>query len=114
MTKELFIESIEALEAQYRHDDKCADALQSIYQSSIILTYDNHKVCNQLIKLLRIEMVDDHDESWIDYYIDELDFGRKWKPGMIVISGVRVRLKTPEDLYKLLTRQNIRNGRHKI
>jgi hypothetical protein len=103
MTKELFIGSIEALDAQYQYDFKCADAMQSIYESSIILTYNNSRVCNQLIKLLRIEMNDDHDESWIDYYIDELDFGRSWKPGKVVIDGKDVRLETPNDLWNLLT-----------
>jgi hypothetical protein len=103
MTKKLFIESIEKLDTQYQHDFKCADALQSVYRSSIILTYDNHRVCNQLAKLLRIEMNDDHDESWVDYYIDELDFGRLWRPGKVEMDGKDVRLETVEDLWNLLT-----------
>lgn len=45
-----------------------------------------------------------YDISDLDYYIWELEFGSKWKPGMITdADGNDIRLKTVEDLWNLLT-----------
>ena len=51
------------------------------------------------------EGVKDKDE-WIDYFCFELDFGKKWKEGVITEKdGTDIILKTPEDLYNLLEKQ---------
>jgi hypothetical protein len=105
MTKELFIETMNALTEQYEHDIKCVRAFEVILPNSHISMYDDSRLYSQIIKILRIQMDDDTDVSWIDYYVDELDFGRLWKPGKVVIGEKDVRLETPEDLWNLLTRQ---------
>ena len=47
----------------------------------------------------------DKDE-WIDYFCFELDFGKKWKEGVITEKdGTDIILKTAEDLYNLLEKQ---------
>ncbi len=38
----------------------------------------------------------------LDYYCFELDFGRKWRPGMVTVNGSYVKLQTPEDLWSYL------------
>lgn len=49
------------------------------------------------------KMYDDTGE-WIDYYAWEIDFGRKWTPGMIKDqNGEDIPLQTAEDLYDLIT-----------
>lgn len=81
MTKELFIETIEALRCQYEHDRKCSHAFQIILPDTHVGLYDNHWTNNQLVKLLQVAMKDEHKDSWIEYYLFELDFGKNYKPG---------------------------------
>jgi len=54
-----------------------------------------------IIKVLQDAMQDKYD--YINYFIYELDYGKKWKKGMITRkNGEDVKLKTPEDLYNYL------------
>ena len=39
----------------------------------------------------------------IDYFVFELEFGKKWKPGVITVDGKDVPMKTAADLWNLLT-----------
>lgn len=48
-----------------------------------------------------IDVFDDKD-NWICYFVYELDFGKKWKQGMVTENDVDVKLQTAEDLYDLL------------
>lgn len=77
-TKELFIETMNALQAQYSHDAECSKAAGIIFPDTHMGLYDNHRLTNQLIKLLQISFNDEHRDSWIEYYMRELDFGKKW------------------------------------
>ncbi len=101
-TKQLFIDTIYQIEYQYIHDKKCSDAFKTILPNDYISQYDNHRLQNQLIKILKIATNDNQEHSWIDYYIYELEFGNKWKPGNVEIKNKSVRLKTPSDLWDLL------------
>ena len=40
--------------------------------------------------------------DWIGYFIYELDWGAKWKAGMITVNGTDTKLATLEDLYNFL------------
>ena len=61
------------------------------------------------VKVLE-KMFNDEENKWIDYYIWELCFGRKWEPGMITYkNGSDCKLKTPEDLYRVLM-EGMNNG----
>ena len=102
MKKELFIESIGAIEKQYRHDQKCNEAFEVILPNDFITYYDNHWLTNQLTKVLQIAMDDENKDSWIEYYMWELDFGKKWKKGYITIRDKDVPLQNAGDLWNLL------------
>lgn len=55
------------------------------------------------IKLLHIILGELDKDEWIDYFCFELDFGRKWKKGAVVIDNKSdICLKTAEDLYNYL------------
>ena len=97
--KKLFIESIEALKKQIVYDQKVCDTMSEIFDGFCI--YDNGAVINQLIKVLA-EIYGDKSE-WIEYYIYELDFGKQWKKDSVSQDGNNIPLKTPEDLYNLIT-----------
>ncbi len=102
MTKELFIKSIEALQKQYEHDRKCSEAFKLILPHDYISGYDNHILTNQLIGILQESTNDNHVNSWIEYYMHELDFGEKWKTGKVTINGKDFKLETPGELWELL------------
>ena len=79
MNKELFVETIEKLRDQYDYDSACAETLAKVYKEaySANLLYDNHRLTNQIIKILQIQMKDENKNSWIEFFMWELDFGRK-------------------------------------
>lgn len=110
ISKELFIESINAIKQQSELDSKCTDAFRTILQQDYISGYDNSVVVGQMIKLLE-ELTGDKKEpvagSWIEYFIYELDFGSKYKKGDVRgKDGTIIPLATSEDLWKLLSKKN--------
>lgn len=101
MTKEFFIESVEKLDAQFRHDQKCLDAFSVILNDSYISGYDNSIVTEQFLKILK-EAVNDKN-GWIEYYVYELEFGRGYRDGCVTINGENVSLKTATDLWDIIS-----------
>lgn len=102
ISRKLFIESINAIEAQYTHDEKCSEAFKVILPVGIA-TYDNHSLSNQLIKLLQELMGDDNSHSWIEYYCYEKEFGKRTDL-KVTDNGQEVPLNSPGDLYDLIIR----------
>ena len=39
--------------------------------------YKNHLLTGQLIKILQEQMQDNHAHSWIEYFMFELEYGKK-------------------------------------
>ena len=101
-TKELFCETVNEIERQLTHDHECAIAFQKILPNDHISGYDSHWILNQTIKIIQIAMNDYHEHSWIEYYMWELHFGRKWKKGMVKIKGKDFKLQTAIDLWDIL------------
>ena len=102
MTKDLFTETISEIAKQHNHDRKCAEAFKVFLPNDYTSNYDNHWLQNQLVKILQLEMNDNTEHSWIEYFMYELDFGRKWKKGNVIIKGKNVPLKNSHDLWDLL------------
>lgn len=101
-TKDMFIKAINEIEKQYNHDKKCLEAFKVILPNDYTSGYDNHWLQNQLIEILKIAMNDNHKNSWIEYYLWELDFGKKWTKYSIEIKGKSFKLKNAYDLWDLL------------
>ena len=105
MNKELFVESINELQKQFKHDGKFSEHMGKAFPGvfSADLVPDNHFVIEQMIKVLKIEMFDNHDHSWIEYFIYELDFGNKYKSGCAKYTdGEIIDLSSAESLYDFL------------
>ncbi|NCQ52027.1 hypothetical protein GW796_09055 [archaeon] len=50
-----------------------------------------------------LEKMTKDEYKWIEYFIYELDYGKKYKDGCIIDSdGSYIKLRTPEDLYNFL------------
>ena len=44
------------------------------------------------------------DEDWIGYWLYELEFGVKWRPGTVTIDDVDIPLGSVKDLYNFLVK----------
>lgn len=49
-----------------------------------------------------LEQVFGDENCWIYYFVCELEFGKKWQPGMITDNGKDCKLSTSEELYDFL------------
>jgi hypothetical protein len=106
MTKDLFLFTIEALRLQRKIDENCSKAFEIILPSAFIDGYDNSVLVNQLTLILRVQLDDEGRDSWINYYIDYLNFGTKYKPGCAKYkNGKNIDLSTPEKLYDFLVKE---------
>lgn len=110
MKKQLFIDSIKIIEKQLKLDHQLADYAAKLFPAAEKhnLHPQNHLLHNQIIIILQELMGDvyndDVSNSWIDYYINELDFGRKFIPGMVKYENENIQLSSAEDLYNFLIR----------
>lgn len=109
ITKELFIETIKSIENQQKIDYENSDKLSEVYYS-FIEPYDNSLLLNQLLKILNNNFNIDNDkcghETDIEYFIWELDFGKKYTDGCYTVYGENIQLATAEDLWNLLNKEN--------
>ena len=101
-TKELFLSTINALEQQYTIDIENVKSIEKVYKG-FCDCYDNHRLTNKLLEILQTFFPPKDGDCRIEYFMYELDFGRRWEPGKVTINGVDVPLKTSEELYSLLT-----------
>jgi hypothetical protein len=104
MSRQLFIDTIEIIKEQYDIDSKCHEAGQVIFPDSFVGFYDNSRTNNQLCWLLQIAMCDiDKQNSWIQYFINDLEFGKAYKPGCCEWEdGRNIDLSNAGKLYDFL------------
>lgn len=106
ISKELFVETIEKIKQQYNHDLQCAEKLKDVFPNAFTanLMYENHLIMNQLVKLLQVQLNDENEHSWIEYFMWELDFGAKNdKYKATDKNGNNIPLSNASELYDLLT-----------
>jgi hypothetical protein len=105
MTKELFIECIQAIEQQMKYDMEIATNLGKVFPDAFKenLLPKNHFLQNALIHVLQVEMNDEvNGWSWIEYFLWETNFGKESYRLTASIDQKPIHLSTPEDLYDLL------------
>lgn len=104
ISKELFVEIIE--------DAKKSDDYQNWLNQQFRLNgaegYLFQPTCvDSVIKLLHTIFGDADSDNMISYFCFELDYGRKWKEGMIAEqNGEKINLSSPEMLYDYLVSKN--------
>ena len=101
ITKEYFNEIMESIKKTYKYQEGLNDYFSKngvdgyIYQPDCIDT---------LIKLLHNVFGEKDINERISYFCFELDFGRKYKEGLVKDEfGKNITLETYDDLYTLLT-----------
>lgn len=105
-TKKLFIDTINALDKQYSIDEKAASAIGEIFPGGFIGGYNNSAITSRLMEILQTEFPPDASGHCdIEYFMFDLDFGRKWKKGMVTDHGRDIRLSTPARLWNYLIKR---------
>ncbi|MCD7996390.1 MAG: hypothetical protein LUH21_04065 [Clostridiales bacterium] len=100
MNRELFIEIISDIQKTYDYQEN----LNSFLHEHGVEGYLFQPDCiPSTIKLLHVIFkVEDKDE-WISYFCFELNFGRKWKSGMVKDeNGKDILMDSPGALYDFL------------
>ena len=102
ISKELFVEIIEALKQQYQYDNAWSEKM-SVLMHSFVEPYNNSKLTAILTKLLQYEL-EPNITKWsdIEYFMYELDFGAKYKSGTITDNGKIIDFSTSGKLYDYL------------
>jgi len=98
MTKELFVETINFMKTRSDNERVINNYLTVEFEDAIFYPYSKYET--QMIKVL--EDIFQDESEWITYFIYELDFGRQWEPGTVMIDEKDIPLSTPEELYDML------------
>lgn len=109
MNKKEFCIYLRLLEEQMNLDSENSKHLNKVFNnlSAYDLLYNNQKLIDGYIELLK--MFIDDDDDFIDYFIYECNFGSK--EGWVTFKEIKYSLKTPEDLYDFLSIYNINNSK---
>ena len=102
-TKKMFISVMDEIQKQYEHDDKCSDAFAVILPNDFTTSYDNHYMLNKLLEIIKIAFNDNHKDSWIEFYMYDLNFGKEYGIGMVTYKdGSNCNLSNAGRLYDFL------------
>lgn len=97
LSKEKFISTINGLKKYDNFENELNDLIRKYGEGYVILSDVSFLLIDTLEKMY------EDDNGRISYFCYELEFGRKYEPGMIKESnGDEIKLQTPEDLYNLL------------
>lgn len=98
--KELFIEVIE----DARKSDDYQNWLNRQLRENGVEGFIFQPSCvDSVIKLLHNWFGDADADDMISYFVFELDYGRKWKDGIVIgDDGIDINLSTPGKLYDYL------------
>ena len=96
-----------ALEAQAEKDCRNSKLMQQIFPEACCMQYDNTLLHEAIVEALKRELddteTDPDGQSWTDYFIYELDYGRKNDDLKAYnADGSEIPLATAADLYRFL------------
>jgi len=100
-TRELFVETLRVLDKQKQHDEKATRTLSKVFNCNME-NYDNHLLNNQLVKLLQTEFPAECGCCDIEFFMWEIDFGRRYYPGCVKENGGNVDFSDAGKLYDYL------------
>ena len=102
LTRKEFTDAMTAIVEQNAEDDIISKALSSICPDACF--YDTKYATKGLLRLLESAMQDSFD--WIEYWLYELDCGRKYRSSSAKdADGKPIKLKTIGNLYALLKKE---------
>jgi len=101
LTKKQFTDAMTAIVEQNAEDDRISKALSSICPDSCF--YGTKHATKGLLNLLKSTMKDTYE--WIEYWLYELECGKKYRNSSVTQDGKPIKLKTIADLYALLKKE---------
>lgn len=102
LTKEEFCKIIDTFEKMSREESKILEVLKTDCEwtpSTWISSYAN--LIDLVCDFTDADITMEYGTS-VDYYCYNLDFGKKWKPGMIIINDKDVPCRNSQELWDLL------------
>lgn len=104
LSKKEFVDAINDVENVFKYQED----LNNFFRKNNVEGYIFQPDCSStVLRLLHLIFDNSDKDKWIEYYCFELDFGKKWEPGMIIEKdGTDIVLKTADDLYDLLEKTN--------
>lgn len=96
-SKEQFVKILKEIEDANRKRDRINDVIGENCIDGFLFY---HMLDGTILDYLKEVFYDDSDA--IGYFAFELDYGKKWAPGMITANGDDVPMQTAEQLYDLL------------
>ena len=109
LTKEEFCKYINFIKDRIEAEDKINDLFTEEFTDSIFMPYGKciDKIVSLLSKIMHCKDIDVYGTSDIDYFIYELDFGKKWPEYRAYDEhGALIPMRTPEELYDYLIKEN--------
>ena len=105
ITKTQFCSIIDSIETYWETLRKLNEVLDAnIVESKLATFADEVRV---FISDLFYEEERDSIGDEIQYYMWELDFGRKWTPNRITVDGENIRLTNSEELWDYITKYEL-------
>lgn len=104
LTKEMFCNLIDSIEKHWRLVEQIEDTFNIEATESKFLSLMDALI-DVLIELLTNEKEHYDDPYYINdisYYMWELDFGKKWAPGMVTFEDTDIPLRNSSDLWELI------------
>ena len=107
MRQATFEELLAALEAQAEKDRRNGQLMRQVFPEACGMQYDNALLHEAIVEAIKREMddteTDAEGQSWTDYFIYELDYGRKNDDLKAYnADGSEIPLATSADLYRFL------------
>ena len=107
MRQATFERLLAALEAQAEKDRRNGQLMRQVFPEASGMWYDNTLLHEAIVEALKREMddteTDPDGQSWTDYFIYELDYGRKNDDLKAYnADGSEIPLATAADLYRFL------------
>ena len=106
LTKEEFCTAVDKFEQMYKEEHNLLKALDISPEwrpGQWISTY--YDFLNDMCDFTPEQETAKYGND-LDYYCFELDFGHKWKPGMIIIDGEDIPCRDAEELWNLITMES--------
>lgn len=109
LTKEEFCEYINFIKARVEAEDKINDLFTEEFSDSIFLPYGKciDKIVSLLSKIMRCEAIDAWGTNDIDYFIYEMNFGKRWPEYTVYDENEKpIPMRTPEEFYDYLIKEH--------
>lgn len=115
ITKETFIKIMDALQKSSEKAERIDEAINAAIEDRNTVNGDicfeemfcDWELQETVINALSKEMNDEKDpygDTWIDYFVYELDWGKNWTPGCATDKdGNEIKMRNAGELYDFLT-----------